>query len=260
MVDFDPYESAKRMNDEAALDSWRRYEEALLSAPVIAINPHPYLQYEYPDQTNEYGALPGIWEESIRQVLQMYEGSFAQAFAAFSNEVKLEKRSYTPPFAYQRGGPFSYPTDLLQLVMDEKWLASLGAPVAAGLMVNAITEASRKLRQWWNDHRVPESEQILPSHSPAIIRAVVESEAHRCFPNLMPGTATIESTLPLDADYPVNGSLFRVTLPYANGTIIFLVDDRLRRPSIFRTSPAGTRKLDASCWLEDETSGGVSSC
>lgn len=175
----------------------------------------------------------------------------------FPNEVKLEKRPYIPPFAYQRGGPFSYPTDLLQLVMDQKWLASLGAPVAAGLMVNAITEASRKLRQWWNDHKVPESEQILPSHSPTIVRAVVESEAHRCFPNLMPGTATIESILPLDADYPVNGSLFRVTVTYANCTIIFLVDDRLRRPSIFRTSPAGTRRLDASCWLEDETSGGV---
>lgn len=84
MVDFDPYESAKRMNDEAALDSWRRYEEALRSAPVIAIKPHPYLQYEYPDRTGEYGPLSEIWEESIRQVLQMYEGSFAEAFAAFS--------------------------------------------------------------------------------------------------------------------------------------------------------------------------------
>lgn len=248
-MDFDPYESARRMNDEVTLDSWKRYEEALLSAPIIAIRPEPHLQYDYPDKRGEYDALPEIWEESIQQVIQIYEQSFAQAFALFPNEVKLERRPYTPPSSYQQGGPFTYPTDLLQFVMDQKWLVNLGAPVAAGLMVNAITGAARRLHQWWADHRVPESEQILPSHSPYIVRAVVEAEALRCFPNLGPGTATIESTLPLDANYPANGSLFRVTLPYTNGFIIFLVDDRLRRPSIVRTSPAGMRKLDASCWL-----------
>lgn len=250
-MDFDPYESARRMNDQAALDSWARYERDLQSAPVIAIKPTPYLQYENPDETGEYGALPWIWEESIRQVLEIYEESLEHAVAELPGGAKLERRTYTPPSSYQRGGPFTYPTDLLQLVMDQKWLVNVGSDVVSDVVAAAVIASSIKMYQWMTTHKVLKSERILPSHSPYIVRAVVEAEAHRCFPNLMPGTATIEANVPLDADYPVNGSLFLVTLPYLNGSIIYRVDDRLQLQSVIRTTPKGAQELDSSCWLSD---------
>lgn len=219
-MNFDPYENVKLMNDQVALDSWGRYEDALLSAPVIAIAPEPYLRYEHPEETDEYGPVPEIWEESIRQVLEIYEESFAQAFAQFSDEVKLETRPYFPPSSYAKGGPFSYPIDLVQFVYEQKWLVGIGILTLNSLVADAVKGSARRLYQWWTENKVPEAEQVLPSHNPVIVRAVVENHAHQCFPKLVPGTATIHPAFPLNADYPVNGALFLVILPYPKGSLI----------------------------------------
>lgn len=254
-MDVDPYENAKNMNDQFALNSWAKYEKALLAAPVVAISPKPFLQYEHPEATNEYGAPPEIWEESTRQILDIYEQSFARAIAQYVDSVKLDRRSYTPPSGYGKGGPVSYPIELIQIIYDQSWLMDVGIAVVHAIVAEAVIGASRTLRQWMRKHKVPDSEQVLPSHNPFIVKAVVEHHAHRCFPNLTPGTSTIHSGFPLDADYPARGDPFLVTLPYPKGSIVYLIDDKLRRPLIIRTTPAGSRELDSSGWLSNRKVG-----
>lgn len=249
MVEFDPYESAKQMGDQASLDSWARYEDALLSAPVIAIKPFPYLQYEHPKETDEYGPVHEIWDESIRQVVGIYEESFAQAFAPFFDAVKLEKRPYTPPSGYAKGAPISFPIDVLQLVYEQQWLIGVGIAVFHDLVSEAVKNGLKKLHHWWDEHNVPTAERVLPSHNPFIVRVLVEEHAHRCYPKLMPGLATIHAAFPLNADYPANGALFLMILPYPKGSLIYLVDDRLWLLSIVRTTPTGSTELDSSGWL-----------
>ncbi len=248
-MDFDPYVSAKRMNDQFALDSWAKYEVALLSAPVIAISPQPFLQYEHPEKANEYGALPEIWEESTRQILKIYERSFAQVVAQLADEAKIERRSYTPPSGYGKGGPIGFPIELLELVYDQDKLMDVGIDVFETIIADAVIRSGMKLRQWMIEHKVPEAEQIFPSHNPFIVRAVVEDHAHRHFPNLMPGPSTVYADFPFDADYPVTEGRFLVILTYPKGSIIYLVDAKLRRPLIVRTTPKGSMELDSSNWM-----------
>lgn len=250
-MEFDPYESAKQMGDQTALDSWQRYEDALLSAPLVAIRPIPYLRYEYPEKTDEYGPVPEIWEESIRQVVGIYEESFAQAFRSYRDGVKLTRRPYFPPSAYGKGGPFSYPIDLLQLVYEQQWLIGVGVAVFHDIVSEAVKSAARRLHQWWAEHSVPAAERILPSHNPYTLKVLVEEHAHRCYPKLMAGTATVHPTFPLNADYPARGALFLMVMPYSKGSLIYLVDDRLWLLSIVRTTPKESIELDSSGWLAD---------
>lgn len=248
-MDFDPYENAKQMGDHAALVSWARYEGALLSEPAIAIRPVSYLEYEHPDKRNEYGAAPEIWEESIRQVVDIYEQSFAQVIASLPDDTRLERRPYSPPSGYGKGGPISYPIEVVQIVYDQAWLVEFGIGAFNAIVVEAVIASAKKLRRWMIEHKVPEYEQTLPSHNPFIVRAVVESHAHRYLPKLTPGTAAIHAGFPLDADYPVNGEPFLVVLPYPKGSVIYQVDDKLRLLTIIRTTPESSIELDSSGWL-----------
>lgn len=251
-MDFNPYEAAKEMNDDAALDSWKSYEDALLSEPVIAITPSPYLQYENPDSTDEYGPTAEIWEQSIQQELDIYQLSLAQAVSRLPVDTPINRRYYTPPSGYGRGGPISYPIELIQLAIDQKWLVEFGVDALNAIVADAMVRATIRLRQWWTDHNVPQDTWRLPSHNPFIVRAVVETHARRSFPNLKPGTATIHACLPANADLPATGVPFLVTLPYPKGSLVYLVDDRLWLLNIIRTTAEGSEELDISNWLTDD--------
>ena len=245
---FDPYYNAKEVGDMVSLEKWQSFAGSLDSNVIVGFKYSPFLTYQRPTEVGEYGPLPEVWVDSTNAVMAIFANSLSGTLAPHVEQGLIQQDTYVPPQHYQRGGPISFPMELLQIVIDNPWLLALGPNVLSNAVYDAMKLAYKSLAEWFSDHHVPEADQRFPAVSPFVIRAVAEGHAREFFPKLDTGDAKLFASDSLDADYPTKTVQFLVALPYRNGAVVYFVDNYLKLTTILRTYPGGFMPLRSSGW------------
>jgi hypothetical protein len=259
MGQWNPFDFAIESADFNQLQSWERERCAFQSGLQIVVSPQPLLQFSRPDEFDEYGPLSGVWDDSTNDVLDIYAQALSSALQAEPfRPFLLERWSYTPPSAWRRGGPISFPLEILEVALRDPVMAEAGRAILYSAIADGLLTALANLRSWCVSHSVPEDVQSRPSHSVTIVEAMVQYHAQHAYPALRPRTAVIHSVLDITGDAPLGGLPYLGTVAYAGGTLIYLVDDRLRIHQVLRSQGDASIPLPASNYL-DEVKGDGSS-
>lgn len=244
MVDPD----ALMNTQDAALNSWKSFEESIGTTPRIVINPEVYLGYVVSPDPLE-GHSQETLDKSIETAVQIYREAFQLEFSQLQVPVSVGQYSYVVPAAYGKGGPIGAPAEVINLILDQAIWVQLGWTVATDLLAAAVWKAGRKFLRFLREVKYPNPEQNLPSHDPFLIQAACEAHAREQYKNLRLGEADIHSAWPPSADLPYNGNLYTVAIPYRNGSIIYVISDRLLLMEHIRVNSKGSTPLDRSTWL-----------
>lgn len=253
MDDWNPFDFATECGDFQQLQRWERERLAFGSGIQIAIVPEPYLRFVRPYEANEYGPLPEVWEDSITAVRDIYEYSLQSAFLTSAlSQVVLQESSYTPPSAYSKGGPYSFPINLIDVVLSDPLIQEMGRSILYTAIAEGVISASVRLTSWFRAHLVPKEAQRRPAHSAVVVEAKVQYHARHAYPNLGVGDATIHSIFDITADTPNEYMLFLGTVPYAGGQLVYVVDDKLRIYEVVRTIGDRSTPLVSSETLDSQ--------
>lgn len=241
---FDPYLHV----DNETLRIWSQFEESIGVIPRVIIEPDLYLKYVVTPPDYD-GHTQQTLDQGIAQVVDIYKSTFEEVFQHHSDNLLVTQTAYAPPAAFGKGGPIGAAYQVLQFAIDNPETMEIGRGVVGGLLAEAVWKSSNALFKYFRSVKIPESEQRPPSHDPILITAVCETHSREFYSEFRPKPAQVFSALnPPSSNLPVDGNVYTIVVPYRNGSIIYVVTERMELLSHFRVHSKGAVPLDRSTW------------
>jgi hypothetical protein len=235
--------------ESAQQERWRRYEEE--DASAIRVIVEPTFHFTTYQRVTESKAHPqGALNRDIDTVSSIYEEAFRDALGSIStDQVSVERQRYTPPARWRQGGDFGAPWEIVGIIAGSGIGLGVLTNVASNAISKAVITAWRKIVALWRDNDIPLEGRRISSHGPLILVSLCERHARQYHGELAPKGPALWFRVEWDgANAPVSTSTVMVTIPAHNGTLVYVVTDRLVLLQCVHIAPDCTQEIDRRSW------------
>lgn len=186
-----------------------------------------------------------LLDPGISNMVRLYEDAYLEAADTLGLvNVDVTTRPYVPPLAWRKGGMVSAAWQIVELV----WSDSVGSQLIATFAVEAWKLIYNKSRQYFSSRGHRDGYCPIATQSPQTIAACCAYHAQKHFGEFRPKAPQFRRLSWEGANAPASEGLCQVAVPLRNGSLIYLVTDRMRLLDLSKVNSNGAEDMDLSTW------------